>query len=800
MNDLKFAFRQLLKNPGFTAVAVLTLALGIGATTAIFSVVNAVLLRPLPYGEPGRLVQMLNSATKGGGADAPWLAVPDIVEIRGLDQVFEHFATYQPRVAIDLSGEEPVGLSGAAISADTFDALGVRPLIGRSFRPEEAVAGRGQVILLSHGYWLERFGGDPGVVGKVVRFKDKSYEVVGVMPAAFGFPETSLVRREARFWVPLVYSDYSLKNRTSFSHQVVARLRSGVSVEQANAALSTLASRLAEQFPQNAQRVFRVVSLHDYLVGAVRPVIRILFGAVCLVLLIACANVANLLLARASVRQREVAIRASLGAGRSRLFRLFLVESGVLAMLGGLLGVLVALWGLEAVRSTLPANVPRMSEIRVNAPVFVFVAGISLLTALLAGIAPAFQYSRPDLTGAIKEGGSFASESSGRLRLRQWLMGFESALAVVLLIGAGLLIKSFWVLQQVKLGFNPKYVLTTGVTPAEGRSGPEQVAVYYERLAERILAIEGIESVGFVDFLPLSGTDASYSFRIEGRGGPQDYDAKLRVVSGDYFQAMQIPLMRGRLLDRNDTGNSPPVVVISQSMSRKFWGDKSPIGQRIIYSGWPAEIVGIVGDVRHSGPEAEADLEMYVPLTQRPALASYLQLVARGQFEPSRLAGAVRHELLALNPTWPVEQITTLDRILAGLTAPRRFNMLLVSVFGGLALALSAVGIYGVVSFSVARRTREIGVRMALGAQKQQVLKLILIQGLTASCSGTAVGLIISVGLARVTRGLLFQVGATDSSTYLIVVLVLVSVSFLASLIPANRAARIDPMEALRYE
>ena len=462
--------------------------------------------------------------------------------------------------------------------------------------------------------------------------------------------------------------------------------------------------------------------------------------------------------------------------------------------------VFVALWGLEAVRSTLPANVPRMSEIRVNAPVLVFVAGLSLLTALLAGMAPAFQHSSPDLTRAIKEGGSFASESPGRLTLRQWLMGFETALAVVLLIGAGLLIKSFCVLQQVKLGFNPRQVLTTSVTPAEGRSGPEQVAIYYDQLAERLLAIKGIESVGFIDFLPLSGTDASYSFSIEGRAGAQDYDAKLRVVSGDYFHAMQIPLMRGRLLDRNDTGNSPPVVVISQSMSSKFWGDESPIGQRISYSGWPAEIVGIVGDVRHSGPEAEADLEMYVPLTQRPALASYLQLVARAQFETSRLAGAVRHELLALNPAWPVERITTLARILAGLTAPRRFNMLLVSVFGGLALALAAVGLYGVVSFSVARRTREIGVRMALGAQRHQVLKLILTQALTVSCFGTAVGLIMSLGLARVIRGLLFQVGATDGSTYLIVVLVLISVAFLASLIPANRAARIDPMEALRYE
>jgi putative ABC transport system permease protein len=804
MNDLRFAFRQLLKNPSFTAVAVLTLALGIGANTAIFSVVNGVLLSPLPYNEPDRLVQVISGYRKSG-ADSAWLSVPDLQEMRRVEGLFERVAAYGFQTLIDLNGDEPIALFGAAVLPETFNALGVQPLFGRVFVEEERVAGRDQVILLSHDYWRQRFNGDPNIVGTVLRFKDRSYEVVGVMPPAFSFPDTSLVKNESRFWVPLAFSDRVLHQRTSFSHQMVARLKPGTTIEQAQAMVDALAVRLAGEFPSsNRDRIFRLMPLHQYLVKSVQRTMWILFGAVSLVLLIACANVANLLLARAAARQHEVAVRASLGAGRWRLMRQSFIESLLLSVLGCLAGVVLAHWSLDALRLLLPANMPRPAEIEVDATVLAFSVAISFLTALLVGLFPAIQFSNPNLTDKLKDTAISSSTAPARSRARSALMTFETALAFVLLMAAGLLMKSFWVLQNVDLGFNPGNVLTVTVTPPAQRTNSNQVNGYFSELKERLGAVPGIMSVGFVDALPLSGMNANYSFRIEGEDQNPSHSTDRRVISGDYFQAMRIPLLRGRFLEPTDTTASPMVVVISEAMAKKFWAGKDPVGQRIkIESPQWVEIVGIVGNVKHSGPEAHERPELYVPLSQARELrqsGGYLQLVARTSVNPRQVETQVRREILSINPLWPVDKITSIDRMLRGLTASRRFNMVLVGLFGGLAVLLAAIGIYGITSYTVVQRTREIGIRMALGAQRFQVMKLMLRQVMAITLAGLAIGAVAALISSRVIVALLFRISPTDATTFVSVFASLFLVALAASWLPTRRATKIHPMEALRYE
>ena len=800
MNDLKFAFRQLLKNPGFAAVAVLTLALGIGANTAIFSVVNGVLLRPLPYREPDRLLQVLSGYRKSG-TDSAWLSVPELQEIRRVE-AFEQVAVYGFRTLIDLNGDEPTALFGSAVLPETFNALGVQPLLGRSFLDDESVAGRDRVILLSHEYWRQRFNADRAIIGKVLQFKDTTYEVIGVMPPAFSFPESSLVNNESRFWIPLAFSSQALQQWSSFSYQIVARLKPGITPAQAQSMLDALAERVQADHPQsNRERIFGLVPLHDYLVKRLRPTMRILLGAVSLVLLIACANVANLLLARATARQHETAIRASLGAGRWRLMRQLFMESFVLSLLGCVSGMLLANWALEGLRAWLPANVPRIAEIRLDTMVLVFSVGISFFTALLVGIAPALQFSNPNLIGRLKDAALSSSTAPARSRLRNGLMTFETALAFVLLIAGGLLMKSFWVLQNVELGFNPSNVLTVAVHPQSQRLGTNRVTAYYAELTERLRAVRGVEAVGYIDALPLSGMNANYSFRIEGEDEAPLHHADRRVAHADYFQAMRIPLIQGRLLGERDTADSPRVAVINQTMARKYWGEKNPIGQRVrIESPIWVEIVGIVGDVKHSGPEASERPELYVPLSQDRNMGAYLQLVVRTATEPNQLAPRVRREILSMNPTWPVDKIMSLERMLRGLTASRRFNMILVGLFGILAVLLAAIGIYGVTSYSVVQRTREVGIRMALGAQRFQVMMLILKHALTITLLGLTLGLITALISRRLIVALLFRVSPTDATTFAAVFASLSFVAILASWLPARRATKVDPMEALRYE
>jgi putative ABC transport system permease protein len=795
MNDLKFAYRQLLKNPGFTIVAVLTLALGIGANTAIFSVVNGVILRPLPYPEPDRLVQVLGGQSN---ADSPWLAVPDLQEIQEVEGLFEKTAVYGFRNLIDLNGDEPVALFGTAVLPGSFEALGTTPILGRNFLPGERIAGAGNVIILSYEYWRQRFNSEPEVIGRIIQFKDQSYEVIGVMPADFSFPDTSLVRNESRFWVPLTFPDYALKNRTSFSHQLVGRLKSGVTFENAQARLNLVAARLGQEFPQNRERVFRLVPLHSYLVGKVQFVLWVLFGAVVLVLLIACANVANLLFARSVARQHELAIRASLGAGRFRLVQQSLTESLLLSVLGAISGIMVAHIGLNALRLILPPNVPRVTEIEIDAVVLSFTLGLCLLTTFLAGVGPAIRLSKLNLVAPIKS--ARASSSQSRLTVHKWVMGFQTAVALIILIGAGLLVKSFWRLQQIDLGFNPKNVLTVAVNTPAGRSTPEQVPQFYTELASRAGIDPMVTHVGFVDAMPLSGMNTYYTFQIEGRERSQDYGADRRVVSGDYFQAMGIPLVRGRLFTREEQEASSAIAIINQTMARKFWGNEDPLGKRISMEGQTLiEIVGVVGDLRHSGPEAEARPEIYEPLSRHPK-HQYLQLVARTRMNSPGLAENLRRSILSMNPAWPVDKMTSVEQMLRSLTAARRFNMSLFASFGIVALILCTIGIYGVISYGVAERTREFGIRMALGARRGDVLRMVLMGGMKLAGTAIAIGLVGAFAFTRFLRSLLFGISSLDVATFGSVSLLLLIVALCACLMPARRATQVNPVEALRYE
>jgi len=805
LQDLRFGSRMLLRNPALTAVAVLALTLGIGANTAIFSVVYGILLRPLPYREPDRLAQILLwSRQRNTGTDV--FRLVNAVDLRELKQVFEHVIIYRigPHF-VDFSGEGPRSLWGTAVTPGTFEALGVQPALGRPFLAEEGTPGRDQVIVLSHRYWQERFASDPTVLGKVITFRDyssgveKGYEVVGVMPASFAFPEGYSVRFD-QFWVPLALSAKDLQDGAPYV-TLVARLKTAVTFTQAQPALGVLSARLAQRDPRFQGRgyEYRLVPLQEHLVGKVRPVLSILFGAVCFVLLIACVNVANLLLARMAARQHEVAVRASLGAGRLRLIRQFLTESILLSVLGGLAGVLLAYWAVQALRAILPSDLPRLSEIHVDASVLSFGLVLSLLTGTLAGLAPAIQLSKPDLNQALKLGGAFSSGSRAGPRLQNWLMGFETALAFVLLIGAGLLIKSFRVLQDVNLGFNPKKVLTVRMVNASPeRSQPSQLPGFYAELGERIQAIPGVEKVGFVDCLPLTRSKWTHPVRLERWDSPPT-TCSLHLISGDYFQALQIPLIAGRRFSAPDNPNSSVEALINQRLAQKLFGSRDPIGARLmIFSTNAHEIVGIVGNVRHSGLEGEEEPEAYIPLPRKPE--GYLGLVVRTSGEPMLWARAVRQAILSMNRNEPVDAIVTMDRLLADRTAPRRFNTILAGVFAGLALALAAIGIYGVVSNAVTRRTREIGIRMALGADRVQVVKSVLAQGMAATLIGLLVGGAAAFALTRVMASLLFRVSKTDPLTFAGVFLLLLAVAFLANYVPARRATKVDPMAALRYE
>jgi putative ABC transport system permease protein len=795
--DLRFGARALRKKPGFAAVAVVTLALGVGANTAIFSVVNAVLLRPLPYPESERLVRLYEKRPKLGRTRNV-VSAPDFIDWRAQSRTFDGMAAYTGWGA-SLSGQgEPQQITGELASADLFGVLRAEPLLGRAFTAEEDRPGAPRVVVISHGLWQRRFGADPSAVGRPVTLNGESYTVVGVMPPAFQFPDA-----ETEAWAPLALDPQDQSTRGSHFLNVVARLKPGVSVEQAQAEMDTIAARLERQYQVNTGHGVNVFALHDEVVGGVRRSLFVMLGAVGFVLLIACANVANLLLVRAAARRKEIAVRTALGASRWRVVRQLLTENLLLFVGGGALGLLLAVWGVDLLVAVSPPGTPRVHEIGADAWVFGFTFLISLLTGLVFGLLPALQASKPDLHGALKEGGRDTAGGGGRSRLRGLLVVAEVASAMILLVGAGLLLKSFARLRQVSPGFDTANVLTMQLSLPQSRYPDEaRQADFLRQVLRRLEALPGVRAAGAVAGLPLTGNFASRYFEIEGRPprpAGEGLNTNFNLASPGYFRALGVPVIAGRQFDERDAAGAPEVVVINETMARRFWPDEDPLGKRLRIANNPwRTVVGVVADVKNDGLSAEPKPEMFYPLLQEPL--PFMTIVVRADVEPKSLAPAVAREVRAVDADEPVYDVKTMDERLAESVSPQRLTALLVGFFAALAMTLAGVGIYGVVAYSVAQQTREIGVRVALGAQKGDVIRLVLRRGLSLSLAGVGLGLAGAFALTRVMLGLLYDISPTDPATFAGVAVVLIAVALLACLVPARRATKVDPMVALRYE
>jgi len=801
--DLRFGMRMLAKHPGFTLVAVITLALGIGANTAIFSVVNKVLLQPLPFKDSDRLVIVWEEGT-AQGFPRNSVSAANYIDWRDQNQVFEGIAILG-RMNFNLTGAgEPERIDGRRVSANLFDLLGVEPRLGRAFLPEEDQPGSNRVVILSHGLWQRRFGSDSTIIGKPLTLNGQSFTVIGVMPPHFQFP-----RPQDELWVPIAFTSQEASNRGNNSYEVIARIRPGVNLGQAQAEMNTIAARLKQQYPDVVKSSGAVViPLHEQLVGDIKLALIVLLSAVGFVLLIACANVANLLLARAAVRQKEIAVRIALGASRMRLIRQFMIESLLLAALGGVVGLLLALWGVSLLKALIPENISQVQAITVDAKVLGFTIVVSLLTGLIFGLAPATQSSKVNLNETLKEGGRDSASGSHGNRIRGLLVVAEVAVSLVLLIGAGLLINSFLRLLNVDAGFRADNLLTINVVLPELKY-PDQArrTAFYSDLLSRIEALPGVHSAAVTNYIPLTLQGDTFGISIEGRPDPgpdKRPDIVTRVISPKYFSTMGIELLQGREFGEEDRVDSPRVVVVSETMARRLWPGEDPIGKRI-KPGPPDSplpwrtIIGVVKDVRQFELKADPKLQMYYCYVQ-PAFFVPSYLVVRTDVEPLSLAAAVREAVWGIDKDQPVSNVRTMKEVLSESIARQRFSMLLLGIFALLALVLAAVGIYGVMSYSAAQRTREIGIRMALGAQSRDVLRLAIGQGMRLALVGVAVGLIGALALTRLIESLLFGVSTTDPATFAVITILLVAVALLACYIPARRATRVDPLVALRYE
>jgi putative ABC transport system permease protein len=803
--NLRFALRTLARSPGFTAVALATLALGIGANTAIFSVVDAVLLRPLPYPEPSRLVGVFQTLPRQN-VSRTGISYLNYADLAGRSRSFRPLGAIRMHDYTLTGKGEPELVVGGTVTANVFGILQVRPLLGRVLTPEDDPPGAPPVAVLGERLWRERFGSDPQIVGKPVYLDKQPATVVGVLPAVFktppGYPP-------AQLWLPLthdpVFNDLRQK-RGGHYLTVVGRLAPGVTIDGARAELATISAALGRQYPkENEGWGVTVLPLAESLVGGVRTALTVLLAAVALVFLIACANIANLLLARGSGRAREVAIRTALGAGRARLLRQFLIECLLLGLAGGALGVGLALAGMRGLRAWLPADLPRVDEIGIDGRVLLFSLAASLAAAVLFGLAPAWQASGYALSEALREGSAGAGESGGKRRLRHLLVVGETALSFVLLIGAGLLGQSFLKLQRVDLGFRPAHVLTAGLSlPRSQYSAPEQWIGFYRELVDRLAGEPEVEGAAAALPLPLSGSGLNFGFQIEGRtqeGSGSDLTANYTAVTPDYFRILGVPLERGRLFAASDTIASPKVCVISATFARRFFPGESPVGRRLLFGfkeSVAREIVGVVADVKRDGLAAPSRPEVYVPFLQDPWWASYIAVRTTG--DPERLSAAVRRDIRALDPTLPIADIQPMTRFVEDSVAQPRLRAALLALFGATALMLAVLGVYGVISYNVGRRTREVGIRMALGAQRRDVLELVLRQGLGLTAVGLAAGLAAALLLTRPLTSLLFGIEPLDPTTYGSVAAILLLASLAACWIPARRATRVDPIRTLRYE
>ncbi|MBS1788101.1 MAG: ABC transporter permease [Acidobacteria bacterium] len=805
--DVRFSVRTLLKKPGFALIAIFTLALGIGANSAIFSVINSVLLRPLPYKEPERLALVQQSMPKlgfyYGGVSAP-----ELLDYIAENKTFTEMAGYGT-ISLNLTGDtHPLRLQAARVSANLFSMLGVSPLLGRSFSTEEAAANASSVVILSEKLWQTQFAGDPKIIGRTIRLDERPYTVVGVMPSQLHFPPTGTAFADAvELWTPLALTeDEKQARRRDSNFNLIGRLKPGVPIEQAQADVESIAAHIEQQHPDIYQGTIRItanaVGLADRMAQGVRRLLWVLLGAVGLVLLIACANVANLLLARAASRRKEIAIRSALGAGRARIVRQLLTESLLLALVAGVVGALLAWWVTDLIARFGPEDVPRLAETRLDGRVLAFTLLVSTLTGVLFGLVPAWQSARINLTTALKES---ARNSSGEgTRLRAVLVALEMALAVVLLIGAGLLINGFVRLMHVSPGFNPEGVVVARTTlPATRYPDIERGKAVYRQALNRIAALPGVQSVSVASNLPLTD-EWQIGFRVEGGDENAFYTAHGSFISNDYFRAMGIPLMKGRGFTDDDRPDGVPVIVVNETMARRFWPGQEAIGKRIRWGGWNPQgwltIVGVATDVKLSSLEAESEPTVYMPTFQISRLRREALFIARTSADPSDLATALRREINAVDADLPVYDIRTMNEVVADSVAQRRFTMWLLTGFAAAALLLAAIGLYGVISYSVAQRTQEIGIRMALGAQTGNVVRQIVAQGMKLALVGLWSGLIAAFALTRLMTNLLYGVSATDPLTFAGIAILLSGVALLACWVPARRAAKVDPMIALRYE
>ncbi|MFL6520470.1 MAG: ABC transporter permease [Chthoniobacterales bacterium] len=809
LTDLKYAFRMLIKAPVFTVIAILTLALGIGANSAIFSVINTVLLRPLPFKNPDEIVNIWGRyANDSGSVRGNVHSFADYVDLRDQSQTMAAMAAYTRTGATLTYGEDAKSLEGIAITPEVFDVLGVPPILGRAFTKEDAKNDANRVVVLTYPFWKSAFAGDPKIIGQQITLSGRPHTVIGVMPPRWKFP---IEDEHIEYALPLEYfGPQVLGNRGSHFLTVVGRLKPGVAIKKAEAELSAIANRLSKQYPDTNMNFTgtAVVKLHSDIVGDVRPALMVLLGAVALVLLIACANVANLLLARAASRSREIAIRTALGASRALVVRQLLCESLVLAILGGGAGLLLAWWGVDLLGAAGPQGLPHLGEIKVNISVCVFTFVLAIGSTLLFGLIPALQVSRPAVNESLQQGAKGSTGGLHTNRLRAFLVVSQVSLSLLLLAGAGLLIKSFFNLRATNPGFDPVRVMTMTLNLSRIRyPDADQQTRAYDTITEKLAAIPGVESAGGVNPIPLGDNQRSSSFMPSGaaplpRGNHPG--ASYLLVKPDYFKTMKIPVLQGRAISPADTKGSPPVIMINEAFAQKHFAGKNPIGQQVMVD-QPEnkfdtrEVIGVVANTRHDSLAQPQGPEMYVPFAQDPGRG--LDIVLR--VSSTNLVGLnsdVKRAIHEIDKDIYVPVLAPMTRFVDTHLAQPKFNMMLLAVFAAVAMVLAAIGIYGVIAYSVTQRTREIGIRMALGARRTQMLGMVLRQSMTLVVIGLLIGFVVALAATRVMTTLLYGVGANDISIYALVITLLGGAALLASYVPARRAMKVDPMVALRYE
>lgn len=807
LQDIRYGFRMLIKRPSFTIIVVLTLALGIGANTTAFSAVDAVLLNPLPYQDPNRLVAVweTNRQLSPEMWDRNEVAMGNFRDWRSQNQVFDQLGSLFD-ADVNLTGpSEPERIKSCVVTTNFFQVLGIQPMIGRSFLPEEEKPGSPRVVILSSGLWERLLGSDPNLTNKSLTLNGNPVAVIGVMPPGFDLQFPTNMRVD--MWLPLRIDPANVDRNNHYLY-ALARLKPGISRDRAQSEMNLIATQLQQQYPEtNAQKGVNIVPLRKQVVGKVESYLYLLFAAVGFVLMIACANVAGLLLARVTARQKEVAVRIALGANRWRIIRQLLTESIILSALSGLLGLLFAYAGIKLLVTLTPPDVPRLHEIGLHIPVFLWTLVISILTGVLFGLAPALQASRPDLNETLKKSAGRNQGGFQRGGLRNLLIVSEVAVALLLSVGAGLMIKSFVRLQQVSPGFEANNLLTMNIAlPRQKYREPQQANAFFDQLAEQIKTLPGVKSVGGIDPLPLSNSNVTTGFLIE--AAPvvplaERPDVGERAVTPAYFETMGISVLKGRSFTAQDRDNTPHVIIVNEALASRYWPNQDVIGKRLGFEEDPSkqawrEIVGVVGNVKHKTLEAEANPEVYFPYQQWPK--NFMSVVVRTSSDPVSMIPAIRSQVFTIDKDQPVFDIMTMDQRLAKSVASSRFVMLLLGSFSVLALGLAAVGLYGAMAYLVTQRTQEIGLRMALGARRIDVFKLVVGKGMRLAIIGTAIGLVASLALTRVMGSLLFEVTPTDALTFVIVSVVLLTVALLACYIPARRATNVDPLTSLRYE